>query len=302
MTAPLRLLLSTSLLLTVTAASSLVIVAESCARPAGQQLAMRYTPPKPPSRRAPGTNRAAGSRDCLATDPDIKDPTLKNLTALVPETTYKEGAQTKTQVWGRTTSAQPTLWFYYPYVSETVGKVEFILQDSQDQDLYREPVSVPSSTGLVSIKLPAKVALKPGKMYHWYFKVLGKDCGGQEPRTAKPGESAKPDVSAKPSISAMLNEPSVPDMMTIVRAVDGWIEYAPPTVALAAQLKQAPLQKQALLYAENGFWYNAVNALAELKQTTPSETSITEDWQTLLEQGGLGTLASQPVVKCCTAK
>jgi Domain of Unknown Function (DUF928) len=285
-----RLLTSSSLVLTLTLMGSFIWIPASSARPSSQRVSMRYTPPRPPNRRAPGTNRGAGSRDCLVPDKETKEPTLDSLGALVPQVTRKDGTKQWAEVWGRTTTPQPTLWFYSPYSTASMKKVEFILQDAEDQDIYRTPVSIPATPGLVSVTLPAKIALKPNTMYRWYFNVLGKDCSQQKP--------SSPSALNEPT----LNEPMVQDALTSFRTVNGWIEYTPVAEPLAAQLKQASPQNQATLYAANGFWYDALNAIAILKQTQPTDTAIAADWAGLLKQSGLEKLASQPILKCCTAE
>jgi Domain of Unknown Function (DUF928) len=293
MTAPLRLFASTSLLFALVLPSALVFSTPSQARSAPSRVSMRYTPPKPPNRRAPGgSNRGAGSRECLRPQTQTKNPVLDNLGALVPSvnTVSTKGKATTTDVWGRTASSQPTLWFYSPYSKDSMKKVEFVLQDAQEQEVFSTPIAIPSRPGLVHVTLPAKAGLKPGGIYRWYFNVSAdENCS----RSKQP--------SAGSIVAPTLNDPALNGAI-VSASVNGWLEYTPAIAALSTQLQKSTPHKRAMLYAENGFWYDALNTMAELKQAQPSDPAIAADWKELLKQGNLEPLASQPMVECCTLK
>jgi hypothetical protein len=70
-----------------------------------------------------------------------------------------------------TTSSHPTFWIYLPAVS---GKGEFVLQSRDNfSDLYRTPITLPSTPGVISITSPPQpqYTLETEKLYIWYFKV-----------------------------------------------------------------------------------------------------------------------------------
>lgn len=269
------------LLISVSSAIALGVPLSHASQPATWKptLISRYSPPRPPSKGAPGTNRGAASRGCLMLAKITQDAVLDNLGALVPA--YQEKAIT--HVWARTAAEHPKIWFYNPYKPDSIDSMEFVLQDDQDTDIYRGVVSLPQTSGVVGVQVPKNVSLQPGKLYHWYLSVKGKDsaCNSGRSSTAKPQSG---------------------DSMTAMVYVDGWIERAALLPTLSDRLNQASPQQQAALYGENGFWFDAVNTLAETQLSKPSNAAIKTDWQTLLKDGGLETLSTQPLVNCCTTR
>ncbi|PZV10595.1 MAG: hypothetical protein DCF22_16280 [Leptolyngbya sp.] len=276
----------THLLISLSSAIALSVPLSHASQPVSWQqptLISRYTPPRPPSKGAPGTNRGAASRGCLMLAKITKDAALDNLGALAPA--YQEKATT--HVWARTTTEHPKIWFYNPYKPDSIDSIEFVLQDDQDTDIYRGAVSLPQTSGVIGIQVPKTVSLQPGKLYHWYLSVKGKDS------VCNSGRSS--------SANSMANSQSA-ESMTAMVYVDGWIERAAVPPALSDRLKQTTPQQQATLYGENGFWYDAVTALAETQLAKPSDTALKTDWKTLLQDGGLEKLSAQPLINCCTTR
>ncbi len=243
----------------------------------------RYVPPRPPSRGAPGTNRGAASRGCLMLAKITKDAVLDNLGALAPA--YRE--QATTHVWARTTVEQPTIWFYNPYKPDSMGAIEFVLQDDQDNEIYRVPIALPQTVGLIGVQVQKNTSLQPGKLYHWYLNVRGKECTSGSVGSAR---------ASSPSIALPA------DSMTAMVYVDGWIERAALPSGLSDRLKQATPQQQAALYGEAGFWYDAIDTLAKAQLAAPNNAAIKTDWNALLQDGGLEKLSAQPLVNCCTTR
>ncbi len=225
-------------------------------------VAARFTPPQPPGRGAPGTGGAGGSRGCSSD--------TKPLTALVPsfETTQSQrqgDAVSVNNVWGLTTVEHPTFWFYVPYINPSTT-IEFILKDEQGTTtVYRTAVKLPSEPGLIAVHLPSSAApLNPNQMYHWFLKVRF---------TCEPNQFSELDF------------------------VEGWVQRVTPSAALAAQLKQTPLRQRANLYAENGIWFDALAAFAELRLANPNDATLITDWNELLSSVGLNQIANQPLIK-----
>lgn len=238
----------------------------------------QYAPPAPPSRSAPGTGRGAASRGCLLLAKNSPDQDLNSLIALVPETQGRQG----TEVWGYTAVEHPTFWFYVPYQSSSIAEMEFVLNDDQDKTLYKFPVPISSKAGIIRFQLPTTAALQPGKMYNWFFKVRGKSsaCTTISTATAEPPNSVIDASDAQRPVN-----------------VEGWIQHIPPSSSLATRLQQASLEQQAALYGENGYWFDALNAIATEHLAKPTDTTISASWTTLLKQGGLEKLATQPLLK-----
>ncbi|MBI4784556.1 MAG: DUF928 domain-containing protein [Oscillatoriophycideae cyanobacterium NC_groundwater_1537_Pr4_S-0.65um_50_18] len=230
------------------------------AAPLTRLASFSYTPPPPPpDRGAPGSRGEGASRSCKAGS--------LPLMALVPEQTLSAtpGAAPITQVWGLTSTDHPRFWFAMPYAATQVSAIEFVLQNSQDQTVYRTPISVPAAPGIMAVSLPTTVnGLEPNQPYHWFFKVRA---------VCEPNQAATLDY------------------------VEGWIQRTPLDPGLRDRLTQSTPRQQAVLYAENGIWYDALTTLADLKLAQPDDRAIAQDWTDLLKAVGLENLADQPLLR-----
>ncbi len=243
--------------------SSLSISTPQAAPTLPTQISLSYTPPPPPDRGAPGNRGEGASRNCTAGS--------QSLMALVPEQTWNaplntaSGSASITQVWGLTSSTHPRFWFSVPYDPAKVSAIEFVLQNNQDQTVYRTSVPVPSTPGIVSVSLSSTSSgLEANQPYHWFFKVR---------------------AVCEPNQTPTLNY------------VEGWIQRIHLDQELNHRLAQAPPQQQAALYAEHGIWYDALTILADLKLAEPENQAIAQDWTDLLKAVGLENLATQPLTR-----
>jgi Domain of Unknown Function (DUF928) len=225
---------------------------------------IEYKPPPPPERDAPGNRGGGGGRGCGLTSQPI--------TALIPtqKQMLKGDPETETlQVWGTTVSERPTFWFHVPDERSTIKSVEFVLQDNTDQDLYRSEIVPPETPGIVSIRLPETVtALKPGVLYHWFLNITF-DC---------------------------------PSDSSVTRQINGWVQQVTPDSTLTKLLKNATPTQQAILYAKNGIWFDALTTLGDLRRSKPKDLSAIENWNRLLNSIGLENLKPEPIVNCCIPK
>jgi hypothetical protein len=179
---------------------------------------LAFKAPKLPNRGAPGTAKAGASRDLCRI---LQQP----LTAIVPV------EKITGVVGGLSVTAQPTLWFLNPYrlgiltdLGKEIdcGKLEFILQDDQQQEVYRE--SYTPGVGVFGIKLPEKAKLQRDRSYHWTL------------------------------IARIPNKPAT--------TVDGWVQRIAPPLKLQDQLKQAKTPAdQAAVYSAEGIWHEALEPL-----------------------------------------
>ena len=191
----------------------------------------------------PGKRVGGGSRSfCSSTEIP--------LTAVVPASNV-----------GTTVSDRPNLWFYVPYGSQQANTGEFVLQDRQENDVYRQTFDLPQTPGLVSLELPqAAPSLEVGRPYRWYFKLY---CGDSASATAN--------------------------------FVEGWITRIPleSDLATAIEGKNTAYQE----YGSNSIWFDALDNLAQLRleQDNPQ---LQDDWNKLLsaEGVGLGELSQQLLV------
>jgi hypothetical protein len=216
-------------------------------RQRGGASQIKFDPPVLPNVDAPsGRQRGGASR--TGNCPEVAQP----LTALVP-------AQNDSVI-GLTTAAQPTLWFYVPYVLNADHPAEFVLLDEGNRYVYRTTLANASteSTGIVQISLPETVTLEPDKLYRWAFTV---NCGIDS------------------------------SVFTI-----GGIQRVTIDSPLSMQIEQATGLDQVSLYAQNGIWFDALTGLANLKQENPTDAAIATEWENLLRSVGLEEVTNQPFV------
>ena len=204
-----------------------------------------------------GRQKGAGSHSLCVSDQQTE---MTPLVALMPEIPVDDSTKSKTYVWGKTTAAHPTFWFYVAYPPST--SVEFVLQDEEENDIYQTVFTIDETPGVIGLTLlEEEVALAKGKSYHWYFNVM---C---EP------------------------EDSTDDF------VEGWIERVELNAAIDRQLKTAQPLERIAIYAENGLWYDTLTNLDNLQQTEPENQAIAAIWTDLLQQVGLDEISQAPVVR-----
>ncbi|MBD2195804.1 MULTISPECIES: DUF928 domain-containing protein [Calothrix] len=166
-------------------------------------------------------------------------------------------------VWGLTTDERPSFWFYVPYTKEIANaSAEFVLQDSQENEVYKNAVSLRAKPGVINVELPSTtLPLEVGKTYRWFFKV---NCSGQ-------------------------------DSASIPIYVEGDVQRINLDSSLANQIATAQPQDKIAIYAANGIWFDALNLLAQLRKANPNNASLESDWQSLLESIKLGNIAKAPL-------
>lgn len=228
------------------------------AKPQKKSGRISFIQPKLPSNGAPsGRQRGAAGRGNCSTNLNVP------LTALVPSSknaNKEQSAIVATDVWGLTVRERPTFLFYVPY-TQLSATSEFVLQDSEDNDIYRTPVTLPKEPGIVRLELPPESApLAVDKMYHWFFKVR---CSQN---------------MASPVF------------------VEGWIQRVTLNPVVANQIATAAsLQQQVELYAKNGIWYDTAAILAQMRLQNSDDTTSKADWDNLLETIDLSNLASESI-------
>lgn len=229
-------------------------------------------PPPPPDRSAAGERGGAASRGCGNGE--------QSLMALVPDykqTINLDGGETipVTKIWGLTTDEYPTFWFFVPYNKSSITEMEFVIQDksqNKSKTIYREILNKPEKPGIISVD--TKKAIEPlqvgktkyQKKYHWFLKLKVK-CSPQRSVESK--------------------------------SVDGWIERVNLSSNLTKNIQQATPLQQAVLYAENGIWHDALTALGEARLAKPKDASLLANWTSLLKSEELDSLANYPPINCC---
>lgn len=167
------------------------------------------------------------------------------------------------RVWGLTASEHPTVWVYLPSALTAETAIEFVLQDATDQELYRTQFTATVQPGLIRFAVPETApAIELDKPYFWTLVIY---CN-----------------PVRPSDSVF---------------VQGTVQRSTLTSEQQTLLAADPLERSRL-YAEFGFWYDALTTLADLRQTDPTQAETA--WNDLLQQVGLEAVADQPIGSCCT--
>lgn len=174
------------------------------------------------------------------------------LNLLVPEST------------GYTHQAQPTL--YWAVSQPISGQFEFFIEEIPDsEDDYIEPLiedqfKLKVSAGIHALALTQyQVGLKEGTKYRWSLRLL---CDLKGRKSAE-----------DPNVSGTLKRMS-------------------PSPTLSKQIKKTKQQKLPYLYAQHGFWFDALEALSNQIQTNPKDNALREMRASLLEQVKLPEIAA----------
>jgi hypothetical protein len=158
-----------------------------------------------------------------------------------------------------TVAAYPTLLVKFPE-SKSV-KAELILADENSKPIYQTTVALNGKPGIFSFKVPSSTQpLAIGKRYKWNVAIV---CNAA---------SRLQDI-----------------------VVGGWLQRASLSQTLSHQLEGADDLQKAKLYAQNGFWYDTVAILAEIKRSRPGDPKIAAEWVQLLESVGLAELSQAPL-------
>ncbi len=180
------------------------------------------------------------------------------LTALTPITATGKSALVET------ISSHPTFFVYLPETS--AQKAEFIVEDAKTQnDLHHETLTLTRTGGIVQVKMPAEkvAALELNHQYKWSFTLL---CDPEDP-------------------SANL-------------FVEGVIQRVEASTDFTKQIQVAKSAEgdQALLYASNGYWFESLQSLAEMRQKSPQDKALLQDWSDLLSSVKLDAIAQEPIL------
>jgi hypothetical protein len=220
--------------------------------------------PLPDNGTPTGRRRGGTGRDGC---PALNTP----ITALVPgeETTgeVQEGNSTKSSsksFLAITVAEYPSFWIYLPDLPTNLRTGEFVLQDRDGNDVYRSPITLPETPGIIGISLPSnpQYSLKTDQQYHWYFKVY---CGALQ-KTSE------------------------------YFYVDAWVQRVAMTPDLENKLKTAK-SREYVVYADNSIWYDAVTNLADLRRTDLQNAMFKDDWTDLLKAVSLQDLAQAPIIQ-----
>jgi len=171
---------------------------------------------------------------------------------------------------GITLAEYPTFFFYLPDANLEGVKGEFTLENEKKEVIYYKTVLLKASDSIIRVELsdaPSLPPLEVGKSYSWAFNLVFDKFDRSDSKY-----------------------------------VTGWIKRIEPNSELQQKLGTAPRQEQPAIYAKNGIWYEALASLAELRCASPSDSTITSDWESLLQQVGLPEISQKPLAQCNQAK
>ena len=155
---------------------------------------------------------------------------------------------------GLSQSDRPNLFVYIPQT--TAQTAEFSLFDEQMKGIYQ--VSVPvSQAGLVNIGLPDTApSLVKEQTYYWTVALV---CN--------------------------------PDDRTEDWVVGGWVEHVGKNDTFKQELEKVTAIERVSLYAQQGFWYDALNTLVELQRSQPYNPEVAATWTELMESVELDVIS-----------
>ncbi|NJN85975.1 MAG: DUF928 domain-containing protein [Leptolyngbyaceae cyanobacterium SL_7_1] len=187
-------------------------------------------------------------------------PSNVDLIPLITPTTSEVAERGEVEV-ELTTSAHPTLFVYIS--PTTVNKIRVDLQSEHGDLLYEAMLDLPEdirdSGKIIEIPIPETVEpLAVNGVYSW-------------------------------SVSLLCN---VDDANPLV---EGWMQRIEDP-ELASQIGEADERSYPTLYAAAGIWHETLASLATLRQKNPEDTTLVEDWESLLDSVDLEGLADAPIV------
>ena len=170
------------------------------------------------------------------------------------------------------TNQSRKFWFYVPSQANAGYSAEFQLQDNSEarNKVYSKTFKFENTPGIINIPLPQEVKLDSNKVYQWKLSVI-----------VNPGDR---------------NDDCF---------VYGGVKQVPLTPDISNKLKTAKTARERIaIYAENGFWYDVLTNLAELRRQNPNDETLKSDWNDLLKHRlvRLEDIVSKPIVSCCESE
>ena len=183
--------------------------------------------------------------------------------AVVPVTKGTENTELR---WGITTKTHPTFWFYIPHKIESVKNAKLSLRNRNNKTIYETEIKLTDAPGIISVSLPTDAPNLEINQWYQYYLFIDRLC--------KPKMRSQKDVAR------------------------GWVKREAISSQLQAQLnKNISAQQKAILYAQNGIWYETINTLAVLNNTNIQNYT----WVQLLQSVGLENMSKVSVIDCCSA-
>ncbi|MBZ0106714.1 MAG: DUF928 domain-containing protein [Sulfuricella denitrificans] len=153
---------------------------------------------------------------------------------------------------GLTTQEQPTLYWYITQPVPTRLEIT-VINEQSIQPLLEKKLDTPASAGIQKLSLKDfGLSLKQGIEYRWFVGLV------------KDPQQRSSDIIAS-----------------------GTIQLTPPTQNLKDKLARAERKHIPFVYAEEGYWYDALDAISGLITAHPDDRELHAQRAALLEQAGL---------------
>ena len=156
-----------------------------------------------------------------------------------------------------TTQAQPTLFWYLSKAVTT--RLEFtLISDVEVQPMIDSTLNEGLPPGIHSLSLSDfGVTLEPGKSYQWSIALV-----------------QDPDQRSSDILSS------------------GRIFYEKTSREIEKRLRNSSLEQAVRIYAETGYWYDAIATLSELIGRNPEDVSLVRQRIALLQQADLPVVSA----------
>nr|WP_161825716.1 DUF928 domain-containing protein [Petrachloros mirabilis] len=170
---------------------------------------------------------------------------------------------------GWTAAEYPTVYWFTP--ENTFNYLRFTLAQAisptEEVALYSTSFRITGKAGISRLTLPAHATLPPletGKDYRWMVELV---CDPNEPSGNQ--------------------------------VADGWLQYVRASPSLMAQVESARPEQRHEVYAQAGYWYDALRELAILRESNPTNDTLSRAWQDLLknENVRLETVSDQQIAR-----
>lgn len=231
-------------------------VAAQSPRPNNQSLPTNWGAYEPDGNiGSPGRREGGGTRG-----PCIQNSVNDQVMALVPVNGF-----------GTTTAEYPTFSVYLPPLApESNPEIEFVLKTSEQKEIYKTKFNIKQGGGIVSFTLPNNSnlpAIELNKNYFWSVTLICDPIA-----IAERGDNSGNKI------------------------VGGVIRRVTPNASVQQELAAGKsLRDRAIIYAQAGIWYDALNNLAELRRRNPNDPVVVRDWYELLKSVDMEKLAKEPL-------
>ena len=151
-----------------------------------------------------------------------------------------------------TTQAQPSLYWYQSKAAKTVCEIA-VTESKNPKPLLMLKSSAPTPAGIHAIRLSKfNVELKPKSIYRWSVAMI-----------------VDPNNRSEDIIAS------------------GVIQRVDPPADFAGKLAHLDGSGQTALYAQNGFWYDALQSISDQIDHAPTDPSLHQERASLLRQIGM---------------